>query len=374
MELMRHIADVVAKEGALSLEFKCSAVRRIRCLCFWERRNLVMMALAYCIRDVPLVKGNVSMVAQLLSVVSAGPIIVCCGGDFIKALDRDPTRKAGVQYTFNLSSVQVEKFMHKANFSVMEKIDIFSMLSTLLVRLSGMLDGPVVQSTRFLREVRIIAMKFNNHALMSFGFSGSSVFRTLGDASLDLHSAFLAVQEMLSHWAQVVSYITETGQQQKFQKVQGRVSLVLLLISSCLYGMTYALIMLQGQALVVQVTGDEFFECGLELFNVIVQDYREVFKRSSCPRRDQGFFLCGQMLDFLHRLLRPIVEGDTLPDESDWETLRQLDFTSTKFVAVPSFMEKTEFQAKTMRVAKSKLMWNEKNRNARNDWMLMQVL
>ena len=80
----------------------------------------------------------------------------------------------------------------------------FSMLWTLwtlLVRLSGMLDEPWVQSTRFLRKVRIIAAKFNNHALTFFGLSGSCVFRVFEDASLDLHSAFLVVQEMLSHWA-----------------------------------------------------------------------------------------------------------------------------------------------------------------------------
>ena len=102
------------------------------------------------------------------------------------------------------------------------------------------------------------------------------------------------------------------------------------------------------------MTGDEFFECRLELFKVIVQDYREAFKRSSCPRLDQGFYLCGQMLNFLHRLLRRIVERDTLPDESDWEALRQYDFIETKFLDVPSFVEKTEFRAKAMRVGKSK--------------------
>ena len=105
----------------------------------------------------------------------------------------------------------------------------------------------------------------------------------------------------------------------------------------------------------VQVTGDEFFECRLELFKVIVQDYSEAFKRSSCPRRDQGFFVCGQLLNFLHRLLRRIVERDTLPDESDWEALRHFDFIETKFLDVPSFMEKTEFRAKALRVAKSKI-------------------
>ena len=51
MELMRHIADVVGKEGVLSLEFKSSAVYRSLCLCFWEGKILVMMALTQCGRD-----------------------------------------------------------------------------------------------------------------------------------------------------------------------------------------------------------------------------------------------------------------------------------------------------------------------------------
>ena len=103
----------------------------------------MMMALTHHSRDVPVVKGNVSMVAQSLGVVSTGATIVCCGGadsDFFKALDRDTTRKAGVQYPFTLSSVQVEKLMDKPSFSVIGKIDMFSMLRTLLIRLSGMLD------------------------------------------------------------------------------------------------------------------------------------------------------------------------------------------------------------------------------------------
>ena len=85
----------------------------------------------------------------------------------------------------------------------------------------------------------------------------------------------------------------------------------------------------------------------------IVRGDHAGLKRSSCPRRDQGFFLSEQLLDFLHRLLRRVVERDTFYDESDWETLRQSDFTSTKLLDVPSFMEKTEIRAKAMRVAKS---------------------
>ena len=189
---------------------------------------------------------------------------------------------------------------------------------------------------------------FNSHVSISPGLSSSCVFKPLDEGSHDLHSANLVVQEMLRHWAQIVSYISE------FQKVHGRVSLTILLVPSCLCGFAYTLVMLQRQAFDVQVTGDEFFEGRLELFKVILQDYHEAFKRSSCPRRDQDFFLCGQMLKFLHRLLRRIVERDTLPDESDWETLRQYDFTEKTFLDVPSFVEKTEFRAKAMRVWKSK--------------------
>ena len=126
--------------------------------------------------------------------------------------------------------------MHKPSFSVMGKIDMFSMLRTLLVRLSGMLDEPWVQSTRYLRKVGFIAGMFNNHVSMWFSLSYSCVFKALEDASPDLHSAFLVVQEMLSHWAQIVSYISETGQRQEFQNVHGRVSLFILLVPIHLYG------------------------------------------------------------------------------------------------------------------------------------------
>ena len=49
------------------------------------------------------------------------------------------------------------------------------------------------------------------------------------------------------------------------------------------------------------------------------------------------------------------MERDNLPDESDWEAPRQYDFASTKFLDVPFFVEKTEFRAKAMWVAKLKI-------------------
>ena len=247
MELMRHIAEVVGKEGMLSLEFRISAVRRSLSLCFWEGKNFVMIALTHCSRDIPVVKGNVSMAAQLLSVVATGPTILFCGGadsDFIETLDRDPPRKFVVQYPFTLSPIQVEKLMHEPSFSVMWKKVVFSMLRTLLARLPGMLGEPWVQWTWFLEKVRIIATRIKNNVLITFGLSGICLFKVLEDASLDLHSAFLVVQEMLSHRAQIVSYLSETGQRQELQNEQGRVILIILLISRCLYGLIFALIML----------------------------------------------------------------------------------------------------------------------------------
>ena len=90
---------------------------------------------------------------------------------------------------------------------------------------------------------------FNSHVSISSGLSGSCVLKALEEASLDLHSEFLVLQELLSHWAQVVSYISETDQRQEFQIVHGRVGLIILLVLNCLYGLTYTLVMLQSQAL-----------------------------------------------------------------------------------------------------------------------------
>ena len=116
------------------------------------------------------------------------------------------------------------------------------------------------------------------------------------------------------------------------------------------------------------MTGDDSFESRLELFKVIMQDYRETFRRSSDVRRDQGFFLRGQMLDFLHHLLRRIVTHDCLPEEDDWDALLEFDFTNAQLLSVSQFMEKTEFRTKAMRAAKARInVEKQKNKEVRND-------
>ena len=116
------------------------------------------------------------------------------------------------------------------------------------------------------------------------------------------------------------------------------------------------------------MTGDDFFGSRLDLFKVVMQDYRESFRRSSDVRRNQGFFLCRQMLDFLHRLLRRFVTRDFLPEEDDWDALLEFGFTNAQLLSVSQFMEKTEFRTKAMRAAKGRINVEiEKNKGVRAD-------
>ena len=95
--------------------------------------------------------------SQVLSAIALEPTIICCAGgsaDYIEALDKAPSQEAGIQYSFKLLPLKIEKLMHKPSFSVMGKIDLFSMVRTLLVRLFGLLDDNGTQSTQFFRKVR----------------------------------------------------------------------------------------------------------------------------------------------------------------------------------------------------------------------------
>ena len=117
------------------------------------------MTIAHCGRDVPVVKINVLLISQLLSAVSTEPRNFCRGGsslEFIKALDKAPSQKGGILYPFSLSPMHIEKLMHKPSFSVMGKIDMFSMLRTLLIRLAGLLDERWAQSTQYFRKVCLL--------------------------------------------------------------------------------------------------------------------------------------------------------------------------------------------------------------------------
>ena len=108
---------------------------------------------------------------------------------------------------------------------------------------------------------------------------------------------------------------------------------------------------------------------------MIVQDYREAFKWTTVPTRDQGFFLCGQMCEFLHRLLRRVVAWSCLPAEWDWDALRSFDFAVGELLSIPKFMQKTEFRAKLLKIARSKIdVEHERGKKANSDAVARTVM
>ena len=155
--LMKHVAAILQRKKIYSLDLTTTNIRRGRCIRVWEGKELVIMAVAHCGRDVPAVRICVLLCSQLLSVVSLEPTIICCAdgsADFTKVLDKALNQKAGIQYLFNFLPLQIEKLMHKPSFSVMGKIDLISIVRTLLVKLSGLLGEKWTQSTQYFRKVR----------------------------------------------------------------------------------------------------------------------------------------------------------------------------------------------------------------------------
>ena len=112
------------------------------------------------------------------------------------------------------------------------------------------------------------------------------------------------------------------------------------------------------------------FESRLELLKVILQDYR-----AATVIKDQGSFLCGQMLDFLHRLLRRIVSRESLPEANDWDALLGFEFVDAQLLTVSQFMEKTEFRTKAMRAAKGRInVEREKSKKSKTDVIASAVM
>ena len=78
----------------------------------------------------------------------------------------------------------------------------------------------------------------------------------------------------------------------------------------------------------------------MELLKARVQDYRDAFKRSLKLKRDQEVFLCVHMCDFLHGLLRRVVQRCDLPDELEWVESALFDFNEEELFGNPDFMQK----------------------------------
>ena len=150
VELVKHVSAVIAGEGAYWIEFAVNLRHRTLSIGLWEGNHFVCMPVVHCGRDVPSTKGYIDLMSRLLSAISGNVTVICCGGssaDFVKVSDKSPGRKASVQTPFSLTPLQLERRSHKPSFSVMGKIDMCSLLRTLLLRLCGPLDERWVQSS-----------------------------------------------------------------------------------------------------------------------------------------------------------------------------------------------------------------------------------
>ena len=175
---MKHVSTVIAREEAYSIEFAVDSRRRLLSIGFREGKRFVCMPILHCGRAVPPTEGYNDLMSQLLSAISVDATVICCGGssaDFVKVLDKNSGRKAGVQYPFTLTPLQFERLLHKPSFTVMEKIDMCSMLRTLLLRLNGLLDERLVQSTQYFRRVS----NGNNLFFLPWEDSFGMIFRAL---------------------------------------------------------------------------------------------------------------------------------------------------------------------------------------------------
>ena len=152
--MLKNIATILQSEKVYSLEFTTTNIRHGLSISFWELKQLVTRTIAQCGRDVLSVKSSMLPCAQVLSAVSWQSTIICRASgsaDFLKALDKATSQKAGIQFPFNMLPLQIERLMHKPSFSVTGKIDTFSIVRTLLVRLFGLLDEKWTQSTECFR-------------------------------------------------------------------------------------------------------------------------------------------------------------------------------------------------------------------------------
>ena len=64
-----------------------------------------------------------------------------------------------------------------------------------------------------------------------------------------------------------------------------------------------------------------------------------------------------------------------LPAEWDWHALRSFDFAVGELFGIPEFMQTTEFQAKVLKVARSKIdVERERGKKAKSDAVAKMVM
>ena len=110
---------------------------------FWELRSLVDVEIARLPRDVSVVTGKLTLIAQKHSAVCVTPQIVscsACNAEILKTLNQDPNRLWGFWYAFSSERLEVKKLVCGPSCDALGGIDMFSLLQTLIGRLTGAVD------------------------------------------------------------------------------------------------------------------------------------------------------------------------------------------------------------------------------------------
>ena len=105
---------------------------------FWVRKQMITSTNAHCRQDVPSVGCSKLVYFQRFSAVSFNPTVVCC---LLQRRIHQNLKPRVKSLEYKTYSVYCQlKWEAIAYFSVLGKTDMFSILQTLLVQLSRLLD------------------------------------------------------------------------------------------------------------------------------------------------------------------------------------------------------------------------------------------
>ena len=93
----------------------------------------------------------------------------------------------------------------------------------------------------------------------------------------------------------------------------------------------------------------------MDLFHNLFSDYLQSFAQLKEQRREQGFLLYGQMVNFLHRLIRRVLQRASLPQEDDRDSIDRSDFVKKELLSNEQFMVKTTVKDRALTVVKAQI-------------------
>ena len=153
---MEDMSKHTIETGMFAVEFERKGHYYHLYIRFWS--DSVLSRVYVCRSGVanPDIEGRLGSLSRLLSAISTEPDIVACSGcplSFIQTIDKSPYFSHAVQYPFRFDLFDLEKMMHKKSFSVLGRIDFFSVMRQLLVSLGGSLEETWTISTPELSKV-----------------------------------------------------------------------------------------------------------------------------------------------------------------------------------------------------------------------------